>query len=90
MIFHQFRDGETVDWWDPVASTVQGSLAEERRTSTGRIGKDRKEFKLVQRLNKQNRISLADLLNCKSSANPVEGDAPNTAYLEDRLSTLRG
>lgn len=60
-IFYRHRDGEEIEYWDPVVSTVQGSTAEERRMSTGRLGKDRKEFKLVQSLNKKFRISLFEI-----------------------------
>ena len=88
-IYNVHRDGETCEYYHPIVSYVQGSLAEERRTSSGRFGKDSKEFQLVQRLNRKYRLSLYEVLRTTS----LEKDSKEiTSYrpslLEDRLSHL--
>lgn len=89
MIFNKFRDGEEITYYDPIATFVQGSLAEERQKSSGRIGKDRKEFKLVKRLNFQNRISFYEIFRNQSLSEEPSGEkAPRTFLLEERLSHL--
>lgn len=88
-IFHTHRDGEEIDYWDPVVSTSQGSLAEERRTSTGRLGKDRKEFKKVQKLNREFRLSLHDVFNCPITVDSSNGKrSDGSSLIEERLSHL--
>lgn len=69
---------------------VQGTLAEERKKSTGRLGKDLKEFKQVQKLNLKNRITLFDLLSCSSTTGQVTTEEKRSGIdlLEDRLSHL--
>lgn len=90
MVFKTFRDGEEVDYWDPVISNVQGSLSEERRMSPGRIGKDRKEYKLVRQLNHRFKVSLYEVLrNPTPAENCQEVDSSRNFLLEERLS-LRG
>lgn len=89
VIFNRFRDGEEVDYFHPILSYVQGSLAEERRNSTGRFGKDCKEFRLVQKLNNKSKIDLVSLLSCKVEFLPKEprGTTPSE-ILMNRLSHL--
>lgn len=87
-VFRSFRDGEEVEYWDPVVSNVQGSLAEERRKSTGRFGKDKKEFKLVNRLNRQFRISLYEVFRTKTHEELVVDENQGSQSLEFRLSHL--
>lgn len=69
---------------------LQGSTAAERKLSSGRYGKDMKQFKQVKLLNRQNQISLFDLLSCKEFPSKISRGAKcsGTAYLEDRLSHL--
>lgn len=90
IIFHSFRDGEKVEYWDPVVSTVQGSLACERQKSTGRLGKDRKEFKLTNSLNSKFHLSLYEVLGNHEPNKklPCDKNAKGVTALMNRLSHL--
>lgn len=83
------RDGSPIEYWDPVISTVTGSLAEERRTSSGRLANDLREFKLIRRLNKTYRVSLYEIvLNLNLQKFPEDEESTGSNLLSKRLSHL--
>lgn len=87
-IYKVHKDGEEIHYYDPVVTFVQGSLADERRESTGRIGKDRKEFKKVNALNSKFRTNLYEIFSSEKVTNPDGTKAQNASILEKRLSHL--
>lgn len=87
-IFKVHKDGEEISYYDPVVTYIQGSLADERRESTGRIGKDRKEFRKVNALNSKFRTSLYEIFSSEEVMNPDGKKAQQASILENRLSHL--
>lgn len=89
MVFHTHRDGEEETFYHPITTYIQGSLAEERRKSSGRFGKDKKEFKLVKSLNQKFKLSLYEVLVTKNSEElPGRELTPEKTLIEERLSHL--
>lgn len=87
-VYYRHRDGEEEYAYHPIASHVQGSLARERQENRSRVGKDRKEFALVRKLNHENRIPLIKFLNVTSSNGNSGKNADELDLIESKLSEL--
>lgn len=88
--FYRHRDGEEEYGYHSIATYVQGSLAEERRKSTGRYSKDLKEVKRIRALNRKFRISLYSIFDGTYLVKDTEMEnyTPGILEIEKRLSHL--